>query len=194
MHLKERILDQLKLFKKDLKSEETLTIVQKYICHGSSILLTDPQYFALKNKVSKMFDIHPTDVFMVGSAKLGFSLKNSRRFKSFEDGSDIDLAIISSSLFEQIWQEVYNYQKEAGWWPEAKSFKNYLFKGWIRPDFLPSGNSFNTTQKWWDFFMELTETGEFGPFQINAGIYHSLFFFESYQGICIDQCKNIVES
>lgn len=190
MQFKDQIADQIEVFKKDLREEETLTIVQKYICHGSSILLPDPEYFSLKRKVSHMFDIHPTNIFMVGSAKLGFSIKKSRRFQPFEDISDIDLAIISSQLFEQIWKEVYLYKMESGWWSDEKKFKKYLFRGWIRPDFLPTGKSFEITQKWWDFFMELTESGEFGPYKINAGVYHSLFFFESYQSICIDECKS----
>lgn len=194
MLTKDSIAEQILRFKKDLSTEETLTIVNKYIIHGRSELLDDERYFTLKDSVAKKFNIHSTSIFMVGSAKLGFSIKTSRRFLPFSDTSDIDVAIISGDLFEKIWKEVYIYRNEAGWWPEANEFRKYLFKGWIRPDFLPTGKSFTLAQEWWEFFRGVTESGAFGPYKVSAGVYHSLFFFESYQSICINECKSALEA
>jgi hypothetical protein len=193
MTTKDSIDERILRFKEDLSTEETLTIVNKYITHGSSVLLDDETYFSLKNEVAKQFNIHTTNIFMVGSAKMGFSIKTSRRFLPFGNSSDIDIAIISNALFEQIWKEVYSFQNESGWWPEAKGFRKYLFKGWIRPDFLPTGKSFALAQQWWEFFRRVTESGSFGPYKVNAGVYHSIFFFESYQSICINECKSSLE-
>jgi len=186
-------LNQKKIdsFKADLKSQDTTTIVNRHTLHGTSIILGDDKDFALKQSVSKEFNVHSTSVFIVGSAKLGFSIKESRRYSSFCDTSDIDVAIVDTTLFEQIWREVYVYRKQLGWWPEFSSFRKYLFKGWIRPDFLPHGRSFQIAKKISDFFQSITTSGEFGPYKISAGIYHSHFFLENYQGICVEECKTL---
>jgi len=164
-------------------------MVRKYICFGQSAVLDDDKYVTLKEVVAKRFDVHPTAVLMVGSAKLGFSIKPKRRFLPFGDSSDIDVAIVSDALFERVWHEVHACQKDLGWWDEAVEFRKYLFHGWIRPDKLPSGEAFQFSRQWWDYFARLTQCGDYGPYKIGAGIYHSMYFLEQYQGICMSQCR-----
>lgn len=189
--MKEVIQAKLMDFKGDLTCQDTLSIVNKYALHGTAIILGDHKDFALKDAVAKHFNVHQSHVFIVGSAKLGFSIKPKRRYLPFCDTSDIDVAIVSTPLFEQIWREVYIYQKQGGIWDEAASFRKYLFKGWIRPDFMPQGRSFALAKEISDFFQSMTCSGNFGPYKISAGIYHSLFFLEDYQSICVDECKSL---
>ena len=181
-------------FKGDILVHPADYIIQRYITHGSPYILDDTPYFQLKDAVASHFSIHPTNVYMVGSGKLGFSIKPSRRYQKFGEKSDIDLAIISGEMFERIWKDVFQYQSEIGdWWQKSDVFLKYLFRGWIRPDLLPYGHSFSISKDWWDFFQELANSGNFGPYKIRAGVYHSTYFFESYQSICVDQCKQLVE-
>jgi hypothetical protein len=84
--------------------------------------------------------------------------------------------------------EAYIYKKSGAYWPKSSSFFSYLSEGWIRPDKLPNSPLFSFTKEWWDFFNELTSSRMFGPYKIRAGLYHSMFFFEEYQKICIEQC------
>ena len=138
--------------------------------------------------ICEQFEIEFNDVLIVGSGKLGFSIKPSRRFESFNNDSDIDIAIVSTPLFERVWQEAYLYKKSAADWPSSGHFFKYLADGGIRPDKLPPSSYFNFTADWWNFFNELTASNKFGPYKIRGGLYHSHFFLQEYQTICIDQC------
>lgn len=187
------IEQRLAEFKADLIAYDPLRITRKYILTGDPFIIDGAKYVELKEAVASQFNIHPSEVYMVGSGKMGFSIKPTKRYCCFGDRSDIDLAIVSRDLFEKTWNEVHCYFESSGWWEKSTDFKNYLFHGWIRPDKFPSDSSFTYCKTWWEFFRELTATEIFGRNQIKAGIYYSMSFLESYQRICIDQCKRGLE-
>jgi len=175
-------------FKEDLKNLSSINLIRKYIYTAQPELLDYAQHYQLKNEICEHFRVPFNDVIMVGSAKLGFSIKPEKRFELFSEDSDIDLAVVSTSLFEQVWQEAFLYKQSKSDWPQSEKFFRYLSQGWIRPDKLPSSQFFNFTGEWWDFFNQLTTSGKYGPYKIRAGLYHSSFFLEEYQKICIEQC------
>ena len=139
--------------------------------------------------MSDQFGIHPKEVVVVGSGKLGFSIKGDKRYQHFGDESDIDIAIVSGVLFDQIWSEVFRYRVGGAFWPEERDFKNYLFRGWLRPDKLPPDDSFEYGRKWWRFLRQLETDGLYGPYKIRAGIYKSWHFLESYQTANVRGCR-----
>lgn len=175
-------------FKSDLQKLNSLQIYRKYVLSGDCYLLNNDQIFRLREKVCEKFEVEFNDVIMVGSGKLGFSIKPARRYGEFNDESDIDIAIVSRSLFEKVWTEVYCYRKSGADWPKSDTFFKYLSEGWIRPDKLPSSSYFNFSSEWWGFFNSLTRSEIFGPYKIRGGLYHSHFFLQEYQTICIEQC------
>lgn len=179
-------------FKQDLANLSSVQILRKYILGAESQVLTADQHYQLREQVCEYFHVAYSEIIMVGSGKLGFSIKPARRFKSFNDKSDIDIAVVSPRLFEEVWREVYLFKKGGAYWPDAGDFFKYLSEGWIRPDKLPRNDYFKFTSQWWDFFNDLTRSGRYGPYKIRAGLYHSSFFFEEYQKICIEQCKELV--
>lgn len=175
-------------FKADLGQLTSIQLIRKYIYNGSCSTLNDHHHYRLKEEISEHFDVQFNDVIIVGSAKLGFSIKPSKRYSPFGEDSDIDVAVVSTALFQRIWEEAYLYKKSKADWPAAASFFNYLSQGWIRPDKLPSSAYFSFTGKWWDFFNGITSSRKYGPYAIRAGLYHSPFFLQEYQKICIEQC------
>lgn len=58
--------------------------------------------------MAKKFKIPPTDVFICGSALLGFSLSPQKDFAIFNDKSDIDIVIISKKMFDKFWENYFN--------------------------------------------------------------------------------------
>ncbi|HKM83422.1 MAG TPA: hypothetical protein VJY15_20990 [Candidatus Acidoferrum sp.] len=52
--------------------------------------------------VAQEFDVHPTDVFIVGSAMAGRSLKGKFIDKVYSPASDIDALIVSEPLFTSL--------------------------------------------------------------------------------------------
>jgi hypothetical protein len=139
-----------------------------------------------------MLDVHVRDIVIVGSAKLGFSLKPEKEtdglylFKEFDyhfklssakEKSDLDIAIISSSLFDKEIKNLYNYTnfyKDFNW-DNKRSLANYVLKGRLALRFLPSGLPLTK---------EINQTQE--KYQMNYGrmvnieIYKSWHYFESY--------------
>jgi hypothetical protein len=182
-------------FKSDLGIFDTSTIVRKHIIFGDCYILDEEMYFGLKSKVANFFKIHPSEVLIVGSAKLGFSIARNKRYQPFGDQSDIDVAIISEVLFNNIWQLVFDFWEDMEntdsivYWAKENHFKEFLFRGWIRPDKLPPASKFELSKRWWDFFRTLTNEGTYGPYKISAGLYKSWYYLEKYQSICVKECK-----
>lgn len=175
-------------FKADLTALSDVQIIRKYILNRSCHALSDNQDYMLKDRICEHFKIEFNDVILVGSGKLGFSIKSSKRYQPFGDDSDIDVAVVSTELFTKVWEEVHNFKKSGVYWPKCAEFFRYLSEGWIRPDKLPTSKYFKFTGYWWEFFNSITASKEFGPFKIRAGLYHSMFFMQEYQKICISQC------
>lgn len=175
-------------FKADLRTMDSCQIYRKYILDGKCFLLEHQEIFELREEISKNFEINYNEIYLVGSGKLGFSIKPSRRFLAFNDDSDIDIAITSTELFVKVWKEALLFKKSESYWPNSNHFFKCLSQGWIRPDKLPISEYFCFTKKWWDFFNELTSSNKYGHYKIRGGLYHSEFFLKQYQTICIEQC------
>ena len=175
-------------FKADLCTYTDIQIVRKYILNGGCHALTEHQHYELKERICEHFKIQFNDVIVVGSGKLGFSIKPNKRYQPFGDESDIDIAVVSTELFTKTWEAAHKFKKSGAYWPRCTDFFRYLSEGWIRPDKLPSSEYFDFTELWWNFFNQITASKDFGPFKIRAGLYHSTFFMQEYQKICISQC------
>jgi hypothetical protein len=97
-------------FKSDLTNMSVPTMVRKHITFGDCYVFENGKYFDLKAEVADHFEIHPSEIVLVGSAKMGFSIAPRKRYRPFGDLSDIDIAIVSPLLFEKIWQQVFDYR------------------------------------------------------------------------------------
>ena len=135
---------------------------------------------SLRNVVAAHFGVEPASVYIVGSAKLGFSPKPGQYFKPFSDQSDIDVAIVCRDLFARIWHEVSEMYL-ANEYYDFDKFRHYHFRGWIRPDKMPSSGEYETCREWWEFFRELSGREEFMRMKISAGLYHDDRFLRRYQ-------------
>lgn len=178
-------------FRGDLRMHSVDELVQRYITYGDAYALDPDQYFELKSLVASEFRVHHSEVLLVGSGKLGFSIVEKKRYRHFGDTSDLDLAIISPALFDAIWLDAYEFWRAKNFWPEYAQFKEYLFRGWIRPDKLPPAETFRRRKDWWEFFRYLTATQRFGPYRIAAGLYRSWSFLEAYQTKCVGECRDL---
>ena len=185
--------ERLNRFKEDLNNLPSLQIVRKHIISGDCFILSHDLYFDLRSNVADHFGLHPNEVIMVGSAKLGFSVAPIHRYREFCDESDIDVALVSTALFDRIWEDVFHYRYEGPYWPEYQVFVKYLFRGWIRPEMLPKSSNFPFRKKWQDFFRSITSSGRYGDYPVKGGLYRSYFFLENYQKISIQECINNME-
>ena len=105
----------IQLFKADLESLTSKQIACKYLLGGKSSVLSEHQFFELRDRVANHFRVEFSEVILVGSAKIGFSLAPKKRYREFCDESDIDIAVISEKIFTQAWQEAYLYKKSGAY-------------------------------------------------------------------------------
>jgi hypothetical protein len=181
--------DRMTRFKADLTSTPAPTIVQRHITFGDCYLLSPDDHFQLKALIAEHFSIHTSEVVVVGSGKLGFSIAPDKRYREFGETSDLDVALVSDRLFDRIWNELFEYDRDGRYWPAKDEFRRYLFRGWIRPDKLPPSHYFRSGADWWKFFLEETKAQRFGPYRITGALYRTWRHLEGYQEFAVRACQ-----
>ncbi|XZE35321.1 hypothetical protein SH501x_000811 [Pirellulaceae bacterium SH501] len=165
-----------------------IEITRRHVVFGECAVIQPEEYFRLRSTVAAQYDLHPNDVLVVGSGKLGFSIAPKKRYRLFRDSSDLDVVIISERFFDIVWQDVHRYFSQGGYWENASDFREYLFRGWIRPDKLPPDHKFPFGKTWWEFFNTISASRDFSISRIRGAIYRNWYFLEAYQELAISEC------
>ena len=104
--------EKVEQFKNDLKLEPSEEIYVKNVLAGEVWVFKkkyDDNWFEKYNDfklyISKKLGVHYNDIAVAGSGKIGFSVNPKKKFKHFNEESDIDVIIISQVLFYQFWKE-----------------------------------------------------------------------------------------
>lgn len=179
---------------KSLKSD---VIVQKFIIEDETHFFSKIKIgkeFDFKKDIANILDVHIRDIVIVGSGKLGFSLKPDNPetglylFKNFDSNtkkkSDLDIGVISSDLFDRQMRNLYDFMGfHKNNWNKRDSFAYFTLKGRIAIRFLP---------KDFIFIEEIKRVVEkykmeYGR-EINIEIYKSWHYFETYHR---ENIKNI---
>lgn len=185
---KELFIDACKTLKPDI-------IVQKHIIEDETYFFThirNGEEFDFKKDIASILGVHIRDIVIVGSGKLGFSLKPDKAdeglylFKDFDSSkkSDLDVGVISSELFDKEMRNLYDYMGfHKSIWDTRNDFAKYTLKGRIAIRFLPQ--SFKLT----DEIRNAVEKYKmiYGR-EINIEIYKSWHYFETYHR---ENIKNI---
>ena len=188
--------DFLNDFKSELKHRDIKLIAYDHILSGGSSILKRENFLKLRTTVADKWDhwgVHPNDIIMVGSGKLGFSLNPRHCYSLFHAESDFDLAILSERLFDHYWVKVHRYTQINREWTGRKRFFDYLNKGWIRPDLLPTSN-FEDRGEWMRYFGSISNRTDFGRKKIAGAIYKSWDFLEAYHLSNLETCKSELEN
>lgn len=171
-------------------NEELLDFCRKYVLHGTPFVFNgrDDDFYEFRKRIANKFNIPFHEIYITGSAKLGYSpFKN----KEFDYDSDIDVAIISPALFETIMKSISQYQNRFrkaravvrdGELVMYHEFLEYVALGWIRPDKLPISFQMRTFKNdWFNFFQEISNgKSEVGNYKVNAGVFQSYEHLEEY--------------
>lgn len=181
---------RIQLFRQDLFVLTAIQMVRKHVIYGECAAISSAQYFDLRSEVADKYEVHPNEVLVVGSSKLGFSIAPTKRYRPFADTSDIDVVIISPQLFDRMWKAVHHYWEHHSYWEHCRQFKLYLFQGWIRPDKLPPAKTFELANDWWQFFNTLSSTGKYSVYKIAGALYRDWYFLEAYQLHSVSSCAD----
>ena len=189
----DKVEDRITQFKVDLRNYSSPDVARKHIIFGECATLSPEEYFRLRSCVATEHSVHPNEVIVIGSGKLGFSIAPQKRYRHFSHESDLDVVIISECFFDKCWNELFRFENQGGYWEKAAKFKNYLFQGWVRPDKMPPDTKFDFGKHWWEFFNEISASRQFSVSRIRGAIYKNWNFLEAYQCKAIDQCAKEIE-
>lgn len=180
--------------------QDRLNFIKKYFFHGVPYVFKDNEedYFEFRNRIANHFKIGFHEVLIVGSGKFGFSYYKD---KLFNYDSDIDVAIVNERLFEDYYARICDYQYELDMKyktidQEEKrryaSFLQYLIKGWMRPDKLPTSFKVDLLKKeWFNFFSSISnDKSEVGNYQVSGALYKNYEYLEKYYVVNIEKYYN----
>lgn len=91
-----------------------------------------------RSEVSQSLAIDIADIVIVGSGRLGVSLKPGNNLRAFSERSDIDVVIVNAALFDQLWYDLLSAAYPRGssaarlsGWLRARQAE--LYTGWLSP-------------------------------------------------------------
>lgn len=178
-------------FKRLVAIHSVKRVVQEFLVSGLPRTMEERTYHELRSEVANQWHLHPNEIIVVGSGKLGFSIKKKRRFRPFRTDSDYDIAIISSDFFDYFWRMAFRHTSRYYDWRKKDKFFEYMVSGWMRPDLLPA-QGFDDRLRWEAFFDELSTRSKYGRHPMKAGLYKSWEHLEAYQTICVSECKSLL--
>ena len=123
----------------------------------------------------------------MGSAKLGISLNPNKEVGTeYNDGSDVDLVIASSSLFDLAWHDLldldFHYYKLGAKEREGLSESlSSIPRGFISPERVPMCTNF--ARRWWGAIEKVSNKAEFENRNIRARLFKNWWFAEKYYSI-----------
>lgn len=170
--------------------DELLLACRRYLLHGTPHVFVgrEGEFFDFRRRIADKFGIGFHEVFVVGSAKLGFS---PYKDKQFDLDSDIDVVIVSERLFDDFMEQIRRYQgqlrrsrrvvstRELSTYHE---FLEYAALGWIRPDKIPLSFKLSSVKDdWFSFFRSISSgKSEVGNYKVAAGIFKTYGHLELY--------------
>jgi hypothetical protein len=180
--------------KKKLGQDSVENIINKYIlCEESYFPSGKELILELKNSIAKHFDIHSRDIEIVGSAKLGFSLNPDKIGKVFNAGSDIDLVIVSSELFDAMWRSLLileyreNYNLDKKGQELLRECLGTIRDGYISPNRFPS--IFKYHNYWWKIFNSLSSKPKYNTQKVRGRLFKNWLCVEKYYSIQLIKLK-----
>lgn len=198
-------------------------VFQKHIIDGPSYFFehvvqkVDDEYH-FRDELARSIDVHINDIMIVGSAKLGFSIKSKElalfdaRFestKALSDRSDIDIAIINKDFFDRTTRHIFSLSRryERAWidenWTLNDFYKfleddedsifqrycKYIAMGWLRPDLLPL--QYHQNAPWGEVVSKWKK--KYSQRKISIGIYSDWFYLKNYQIKSLETLKSKLE-
>lgn len=143
----------------------------------------------LKGLLNSKLEIAYHNVLMVGSGKIGCSLSPEKIFRQFNEDSDIDIAIISSKRFNDIWGKIRIASMDEH--ISYQSITSSIFRGFINEKQF--SNIAFARQYWNEQITDLNRSiqEEIGIYhQINYRIYRSWEDLEDYHMNGVNKLRN----
>jgi hypothetical protein len=97
-----------------LARDDPRRLIDQYLIQGTpAVFPTYDTYYQFLREISCRLDVHPRNLILRGSSKLGFSIapKVDKVWYEAREDSDLDLAIVDTAYYERIDQEVIRWEE-----------------------------------------------------------------------------------
>ncbi len=182
------------------KSESADSIVDDILLTNEALHVRATDRAYIRSDLAGAFGIDTSEIelWIVGSAKLGFSLREKRqdgvtlpRYRPFGPLSDIDVAIVSPTMFRILWHELSAFAHGQPWMPwDSRYLGDYMVYGWLRPDHFPK-HGVRYCAEWWNRFRRFSSSSRFERRRVRGGLFHSFEDLRRYQGRSAEECINV---
>ena len=177
-------------FKDLCRTKSAEDVVDEVLLIEDAVHVPEENRAYLLSRLASTYGVKETDLrlWIVGSAKLGFSMVEKRknglvlpRYRPFTGISDIDTAIVSPEIFRLIWDELSIYAHGQPWMPwDSGRLGDYMVYGWLRPDHFPGGQRVRRCNDWWDLFRRFSADDRFGKHSVRGGLFYSVSDLRRY--------------
>lgn len=165
------------VFNQFLLNEDVYVLRERYQDGASRV------YHDIKVATSDALDVPVKNVAIVGSAKTGYSLTPGRNYSPFSDSSDLDLVIVSESLFRELWESYLDFVNGATGQPYAAVAKN-VFRHFISIKAEDvQGDQLEYFSHWISRVDKLRQTFQLNfklPTEVNYRVYDAWKYVEQY--------------
>jgi len=97
-----------------LANDDPRRLTDHYLIYGTpAVFPTYDSYYDFLREISNRFEVHPRNLILRGSCKLGFSIapKVAKLWLEVGERSDLDLAIVDAAYYERINNEVIRWEE-----------------------------------------------------------------------------------
>lgn len=173
-------------FKQLLATESHEVLVREHVFGGDPFAFDAWPYgwILLRKHLADALRVVDSDITLVGSGKLGFSLSPDTFGRQFSDESDVDVIVVSADRFDAAWRALLEwhfprrneYSGEMQVW--ARERRRDVFLGRFEPErLLPTGSVFREPP---EFIRDLSASW-FNMFQ-GLGLIDARFASRKYVG------------
>lgn len=187
-------------------SDDLAPIVEALVLDGVPYVFESrPQDWQdLRSALTRTLGTRSEDIFIVGSAKMGFSLAPRKFGRPFSEGSDIDVAIIDSELFDTLWLSVvrWHYRRRHRLPPADRKWdddrRQELYWGYVNPTSFqykgltspgPLRPAKRVSTRWFNAFQELGRIPPISGRRITGRLYRSREHAVAYQDQCLRKIR-----
>jgi hypothetical protein len=120
--------------------------IHEHVLNGAAAVCEPEEYVFLINELARTLSVPSTDLRLVGSGKLGFSLNPDHLLRPFGRDSDLDFVVVSADLFDSASLELLVNNSAISLASESERRKlrktrENVFNGFLRADQLPTSSS-----------------------------------------------------
>ena len=185
---------ELETIKEYMISEPVSTFITKWILERTPYIFQnkEAEYIRWREFIADKLRIDPCNIYITGSASLGFSLNPTKNLRSFSEGSDIDVSIVSNHFFDIAWYDML-HEKRSNLPPKIKNAlddhrNRLIYWGTIATDKILPILSFGAD---WDKIIQESRIYVFLENRdINFRIYKDTSAIRNYLTTSVNSCKN----